>query len=148
MLSYLRKSGAVLLLALSACATPAEPPLPPTTIQLNMKGAPDMNDGAPARVKIYYLNSAEAFQFADFFTVFGEPESALGTDLVAVDEFQLAPGRTVTDIKSFDTPPAAIGVVAAFRDIGSTGFLAVAPIAPNSVNSVQVILTGNIATIQ
>lgn len=146
MFSKISKYAGAMLLALSACTTAPEPSL--TTVQLGISGATDMNGGAPAKVKIYYLNSAATFRSSDFFAVFGEPEATLGTDLIAVDEFQLAPGKTVTDTRNFDTPPVAIGVVAAFRDVGGAGFLAVKPLSPDAVNAVRVTLTGNTAAIQ
>ena len=156
-----------LVLALSACTPPALPDgqngqnrstlsrlsdltgltQAPTSAQLSITGASSMNGGAPARVKVYYLNAQDTFSSADFFAVFDQPEQTLGADLVAVDEFQLAPGRTVTDLKSFGTPPAAIGVVAAFRDVGGT-FSAVKPLVPNAPNPVQITLAGNTVTIR
>ena len=122
----------------AACSAPA--PLS-TGVALSISGASDMNGGAPAQVKVFYLSNANQFRSADFFSVFDTPET-LGTDLVEVNTFSLAPGRTVTDAKSFAQAPAAIGVVAAFRDINGR-FLAVKPLTPNAPNGVSVILTGN-----
>lgn len=134
------------LLALAACASPPPPPTP-TVVELGITGAADMNDGAPARVKVYYLKAPAAFAAADFFALFEAPEATLGADLLDIDELQLAPGRMVTASKSFDTPPAALGVVAAFRDVGGPGFRAIQPLAPNTANTVPVTLTGNTVVI-
>ncbi|MEM0924088.1 MAG: type VI secretion system lipoprotein TssJ [Pseudomonadota bacterium] len=139
MVSKLWKCAAVLVLALGACA---EPP-PPTTVQLSVAGAEDMNGGLPAKVKVYYLLSTAKFNGTDFFAVFDQPEATLGADLAAVDEYLLAPGKSVADAKSFDLTPVAIGVVAAFREIGQPGWRATAPLAPNSANPVAVTLSGN-----
>lgn len=158
------------LLALSACGAPSVPNTSnignsadpkrsqivsritdlfeaPTSAQISITGAANMNGGAPARVKVYYLNATATFQSSDFFAVFDAPEQTLGSDLIAVEEFQLAPGRNVSDLKGFEVPPAAIGVVAAFRNIDGQ-FLAIKPIVPNSPNTVQVTLTGNTVSIQ
>jgi type VI secretion system protein VasD len=170
MLSTIRFAAIPFMLALSACGAPSTPNPPnlpnnadpnrsqivsritdlfeaPTSAQINITGAADMNGGTPARVKVYYLNSTAAFQSADFFAVFDRPEETLGADLIAVEEFQLAPGRNISELKGFEVPPAAIGVVAAFRDINGQ-FLAVKPVIPNSQNPVQVTLSGNTVTIR
>lgn len=114
----------------------------PTAVALSITGGADMNGGAPAEVKVYYLADASAFRAADFFAVFETPEATLGDDLLSLSQFGLAPGRIVTDSQSFASPPAAIGVVAAFRDINGA-FLATHPLVPNAPNPVQVTLTGN-----
>ena len=59
-----------------------------------------------------------------------------------VSAFSLVPGRNVTDSKRFLQPPAAIGVVAAFRDINGR-FLAVKPLVADTLNPVAVTLSGN-----
>ncbi|WP_299204562.1 type VI secretion system lipoprotein TssJ [uncultured Tateyamaria sp.] len=135
------------VLALVTLAGCAERGPAPTTVALSIIGAPDMNGGAPAQVKVYYLNDTAAFRSADFFAVFEESEATLAGDLVAVSPFSLAPGRTVNDAQSFANPPAAVGVVAAFRDINGM-FLAVRTLAPNAPNLVQVTLTGNSVAIR
>lgn len=123
---------------LTACAGgPAE-----TTVDLAITGAADMNGGAPAQVKVYYLNDASAFRSADFFTVFNTPEAALGEALVQVNEFSLIPGRKVSDRRSFLQAPRAVGIVAAFRNINGP-FLDAKPLVPGAANTVAVTLSGN-----
>lgn len=141
------KIAAVLTLALSACAEPPPPPPPPTTVALSVAGGADMNGGAPAKVKVYYLSSTAKFNAADFFAVFGEPEATLGADLIAVDEYLLAPGKSVADAKSFDVKPVAVGVIGAFRDVGQPGWRAVKPIVANAENPISVALSGNTVTV-
>lgn len=137
-------AGTALIAGLTACA---EPPPPPTTVTLGIAGAATMNGGAPAKVKVYYLASTAKFDVADFFALFDQPEATLGPDLIAIDEYLLAPGKEVADQKSFDLKPAAIGVVAAFRDIGQPGWRAKAPLKPNAENPVAVTLDGNTVAI-
>ncbi|MDO6590554.1 MULTISPECIES: type VI secretion system lipoprotein TssJ [Rhodobacterales] len=148
MIPDIRKLTGAAFLAVAACgAGPEIQPPAQTGVQLSITGAANMNGGAPAKVKVYYLSDAAAFRAADFFAVFDTPDVTLGADLVAVSEFQLAPGRTVTDTKTFATPPAAVGVVAAFRDIDGT-FLAVKPLVPNALNPTRITLSGNSVTIR
>lgn len=141
---HFAKLAAILTFALAGCATaPSE-----TTVQLSINGTADMNGGAPAQVKVYYLTSPETFASADFFALFNQPEATLGQDLVAVDEYQLAPGRTVTDVASVPLTATSVGVVAAFRDIDNSTFKAVRPLVPGAVNSLQVTLSGNTVSAQ
>lgn len=133
-----------LIAGLTACA---EPPPPPTTVALGIVGGAGMNGGAPAKVKVYYLASTAKFEASDFFAVFDTPEATLGADLVSVDEYLLAPGKEEKDAKSFPAPPVAIGVIAAFRNIGQPGWRAVAPLAPNTANPIVVTLAGDAVTI-
>ncbi|MEP2639846.1 type VI secretion system lipoprotein TssJ [Roseobacter sp.] len=131
--------------ALGACASQGPTP---TDVALSITGAADMNGGAPAQVKIYYLADARVFRAADFFALFEVPETTLGDDLIATQTFGLAPGRIITNTQSFaTTPPAAIGVVAAFRDIDGA-FSATRTLMPNASNTVAITLTGNRVTIR
>ncbi|QPH54097.1 type VI secretion system lipoprotein TssJ [Pontivivens ytuae] len=143
---YTGRFTAALVLTLAACA-PVPEPAPTTQVALTIAAAPDMNGGLPAQAKVYYLAAPGTFGASDFFAVFQEPEATLGAELMDVDEVQLAPGGTFTDLRSFDTPPGAIGVVVAFRDIGGA-FLDVQPLAPNASNVVEISVSGNTVVIR
>ncbi|WP_413205851.1 type VI secretion system lipoprotein TssJ [Rhodospirillum sp. A1_3_36] len=145
-MSWKSLPGAIVsLLLLVACAAP---PPPPTSVNLTITGGSDMNGGAPAQVKVYYLASPAGFGTGDFFALFDSPEATLGPDLIAVDTFQLAPERTVTNSRKFTTNPTAVGVVAAFRAIDGATFKALRPLTPNARNPVTVTLSGNRVVIQ
>ncbi|MTH98019.1 type VI secretion system lipoprotein TssJ [Roseibium sp. RKSG952] len=133
------------LLVLTGCVSTSPSP---TTVDLAITGSANMNGGAPAKVKVYYLASTAEFGSADFFTLFNTPEAALGGSLVAMDEFQLAPGRTVTGIRSVNGTPTAVGVVAAFRDIDNARFKSVRSLKPNAANRVRVTVLGNSVSVQ
>ena len=138
--------AAISAATLAACAPPPPPPPPPpapTAVALTITGAADMNGARPAKVKVYYLASAAGFGSADFFALFDTPEAVLGADLLAKDEYTLAPGRTVEDSKQFPTPPSAIGIVAGFRDVGGPGWHAVVSLTPNAPNPIAARLSGN-----
>ncbi|MBA83174.1 type VI secretion system lipoprotein TssJ [Thalassobius sp. S69A] len=130
---------------LAACAGPSD-----TSVQLTLTGAADMNGGAPAQAKVYYLADSSVFASADFFAVFNDPQATLGTDLIEVKTYQLSPGRTIADTASFPAgapAPKAIGIVGAFRNINGR-FLAVRPLSPNASNPVQASLSGNSVTLR
>ncbi|WP_339948155.1 type VI secretion system lipoprotein TssJ [uncultured Albimonas sp.] len=133
-------AAAALTLTLAACGGPPPPP-PPTTATLSLTGAPGMNGGLPAKVKVYWLRAPARFEGADFFALFGDAQEALGPDLIAVDEHLLAPGETLGSVRTFDRPaetPAVVGVVAGFRDVGQPGWSATAPLTPNAANPLAV----------
>ncbi|MEM9784720.1 MAG: type VI secretion system lipoprotein TssJ [Pseudomonadota bacterium] len=133
--------------ALAACSTP---PPEPTTVALTLNGTPEMNGGAPAAVRVYYLASTANFEAGDFFALFDDPEGSLGQDLVQSDRYLLSPGGNVQDNKLFQpaVSPTAIGVIAGFRDIDQPGWRAVLPLAPNVANEVAVTLDQNTVAIQ
>ncbi len=128
-----------LALALAACA---EPPPAPTTVALTITGGPEMNGGAPARIRVYYLNSDANFIAADFFALYDEGEATLGQDLVTIDEYLLAPGETLTDEKVFDAAVPHMGVVAGLRDIDRPGWKATQDLAPRAPNAIGLTVTG------
>lgn len=138
-------AAALSILVLSGCVSGGPSP---TTVDLAITGAANMNGGAPAKVKVYYLASPATFQSSDFFSLFNSAEATLGTDLIAVDEFQLAPGRTQSDVRSVNGTPTAIGVVAAFRDIDGARFKAVKSLVPNADNRVRVTVSGTTVSVR
>ncbi|MEM6549381.1 MAG: type VI secretion system lipoprotein TssJ [Pseudomonadota bacterium] len=138
--------AAGVLLAVAACG--GDEPPPPTTVGLTVTGGADMNGGAPAKVKVYYLSSTSAFVAADFFALFDQPEATLGPALIGIDEYLLTPGAAVNDAKTFPAaPPAAIGTVAAFRSVDQPGWRATKAIAPNAENLIAVTIDGQTVTI-
>lgn len=126
---------------LTACAPPPEPPKP-TTVALEIVGEPDMNGGAPVRVKVFYLKSEAAFQTADFFALDGNAAGVLGQDLIAVDEYALTPGGTAAATKSFDQPVPHIGAVAGLRDVDRPGWKATTALAPRAPNAMRLTVDG------
>lgn len=136
-----RLTALILVGLVASCAEPPPPP-PPTTVTLNVTGGADMNGGAPAKVKVYYLNSTAKFKVSDFFALFDNAQATLGPDLVAVDEYLLAPGKVETDQKIFKVEPAAIGIVAAFKSVDQPGWRVSKALVPNAENPIAATLNG------
>jgi len=80
----------------------------------------DSGRAAPIMVRLYELKSATAFQSADFFTLHDDDRKAAGADVLAVDEFILRPGGTETIRRKANPSTKAIGVLAAYRDLGKS----------------------------
>jgi type VI secretion system protein VasD len=130
-MSWCRVFGAVLacaVLALAGCA--AKPPKPVAAKALVL-ASPTVNPDASGRpspvvVRVYQLRGDAEFNGADFFAVFDHEKETLGASLILREERTLNPGEKA----EFDMPvsPDArfVGAVAAFRDIRSTRWKALA----------------------
>lgn len=116
-------------LALAACASgPPKPSKARMTVTAQADVNPDA-DGRPSPVvvRVYQLQQDAKFANADFFAIFDDEQQALGADLLARDEIELAPGESKQ--LQFDVKGEAkfLGVVAAYRDIRNSQWRAVQP---------------------
>lgn len=72
---------------------------------------------SPVNIIVFQLASADAFNNADFFSLF-EPEAAvLGGDVLARTQILLQPGEVREWVADFEKETRFVGVIAAFRDI-------------------------------
>lgn len=111
---------ALVLPALLACITP--PPPPPTRVQMTVEASPDANPDqagrpSPVVVRVYELTGPSSFQEGDFFQLFEQPETTLGSDLRDVSDIVVAPGGRETLAKELSPDTRYIGILANFRDI-------------------------------
>ena len=72
---------------------------------------------SPVTLIIFQLKSADAYQNADFFSLYAPDSGPLGGDLIARSQRMLQPGQSFDIEEQFDEEARFIGVVAAFRDI-------------------------------
>jgi len=122
---------AIGLLALASCGSaPPNPVKAEAVVLAVVSAAADVNpdaDGSPKPVvlRVYQLKADASFANADFFALYDQEQETLGADLLAREEFVLAPGdsRKV----EFGVQPDArfIGVAAAFRDIRNADWRAI-----------------------
>jgi len=74
---------------------------------------------SPVNLIVFQLASGDAFDNADFFSLF-EPDAAiLGGDMLGRTQIMLQPGEVREWVAEFSKETRFIGVVAAFRDIES-----------------------------
>jgi type VI secretion system protein VasD len=127
----------------SKAPPPPPPPPKPGTLSINLSASGTVNPSAnnrpsPVVVRVYELKTSAQFESADFLSLYEKDQSVLGADIVAREEFVLAPG----DKKSINKPLAAdtkfIGVVAAFRDLERARWRAFVAVAPNKTNVVTI----------
>ncbi|MGW8392305.1 type VI secretion system lipoprotein TssJ [Pseudoduganella sp. HUAS MS19] len=128
------------LLILGACASG---PPKPALIKANVTVAGDVNPDArgrasPVVLRLFELKNLGAFQSADFFSLLERDKEALGSELLAREEFTLRPGER----KQFDRPLQAdtrfVAVVAAFRDLEKSSWRAAIPVHASQTMPVSI----------
>ncbi|WP_180735457.1 type VI secretion system lipoprotein TssJ [Paraburkholderia sp. PGU19] len=108
----------VTAISLSGCAA-TERSLPiPYAITFHV--APDVNPDNAARpspivLQIFRLKSAAGFDGADYFSLQGKTQGAVGDELLGVDRLILRPGESRTVRYSGDLDARNVGVVAGYR---------------------------------
>jgi type VI secretion system protein VasD len=89
-------------------------------------------------VRIYELKSAAGFNSADFMSLYQRDQAQLAADMIAKEEFVLAPGETKTFAKTLAPDTRFIGVVAAYRDIEHAKWRSVVAVQPNQPQKLTV----------
>lgn len=123
-----RALAALLLPALlGACGvfsdgSEAPPQKEPAKLDIAIRADADLNldvkgRGAPMLLRVYELKSEVAFQEADFFALQKTDKAALGSDLLAVDQFIIRPGETRKIVRRSHPATTAIGFFAGYRDL-------------------------------
>ncbi|NML18270.1 type VI secretion system lipoprotein TssJ [Azohydromonas caseinilytica] len=130
-------------LALGGCAGKPPPPPPPTLVVGSIEAAADLNPSisrrpSPLLVRVYELKSATAFNNADFVSLYQRDQAELGADLVAREEFMLAPGSSRPIERTLAPEVRFIGVLGAFRDLEHATWRSVLPVEPNRTQQVRI----------
>lgn len=138
--------GFALAVGLSACGgdEPMPPPPPeqqasPTTAEVLIVASPLLNPDAngrpsPVVVRLYELSTASSFNASDFYQLYETPEDTLGADLLAKEQLILQPGELRTVARNLKPETTALGMIVAYRFIGSADWRAVVAIEPNQQN--------------
>ena len=118
-LAFQLAAAAAVALALAGCATP---PPKPTQVAATIQASDRVNPSSsqrpsPLLLRVYELKTAAAFNAADFMSLYQRDKAELGADLVAKEEFVLAPGESKNFAKTLAPDTRFLGVVAAFRDV-------------------------------
>jgi type VI secretion system protein VasD len=142
------------LLILGCASTPEpEPPPPPTVVNLQIESAGVINpDGsgntAPVMLRIYELRESSGFDSADFFALFDREQATLAADLVRKQELLIKPGESKTLSIKPDDDVRAVGFFAAFRQLDTAQWRAVAPVTAHETRLFTVKLEANRLTVQ
>jgi type VI secretion system protein VasD len=94
-----------------------------TTVELTLVGGPALNPNSQGRaspvvVRIFDLAAAQPFESVDFQALFDHPGDSLKVDLIAQEELVLRPGEILERNRTLQPGVRALGVAAAFRDLG------------------------------
>ena len=131
-----RAIGAAVLCAVLAGAAlngcKATVPLP-TPVTGTIQGASELNPSvsqrpSPLLLRVYELKSPTAFNQADFMALYQADQATLGADLVAREEFMLAPGEIRPYRKTLAPETRFIGVVAAYRNLEQATWRTIVPV--------------------
>jgi type VI secretion system protein VasD len=130
----------VIALLVSACASaPPKPASVTGTIEASTQVNPSASRRpSPLLIRIYELKSATTFNGADFMSLYQRDQAELAADMLAKEEFVLAPGETKTFAKTLAPETHFLGVVAAYRDVEHAKWRSVVAIQPNQPQKVTV----------
>jgi type VI secretion system protein VasD len=119
---------AALVLAVLGCSSTPKP----TPAKITLAAAGDVNPDieghpAPIVVRIYELKEEGGFNSTDYFRLIDREQEALGSSLIAREEYELQPGET--RILELKIPPEAhfLGAAAGFRDLNNSHWKALLP---------------------
>ena len=119
---------ALVLEVVAGCASAPKPVQAKAAVVAAANVNPDIESHpAPIVVRVYELKEEGAFKNADYFKLMDREQEALGTSLVAREEYELQPGESRTwDLK---IPPEVhfLGVAAGYRDLANSSWKAVLP---------------------
>lgn len=117
------KNLLLLTLLLSGCSSaPEKPEQPPTIVNtkitVSLQANPDIdNRASPIAIRIFELKSLGKYSESDFYGLYDNYESVLGSDLLASEQFNLNPGDIHNLKQTTSTGTQYIAVIAAFRDL-------------------------------
>lgn len=133
-------AAAVSLLGLAGCGgQPPKPEPDPTIVQLDLLADPSANAdargrGTPVVVRYYLLQSAAAFEGADFFSLFERDEALLASAKVQREQVTLTPGQKYTTELRPRENANFLGVFVAYREVNRTRWRATARIPQNKTS--------------
>lgn len=141
------------LIALTACAimAPKQTPqivpkeTPQTATQLNLIATDNLNPniaGAPSPIVLilYELTEPALFEEADFNLLFYGDSKALGEEVLARQEFRLAPGEIIRTFRVLDPNTTNLGFVAGYRQIEQKRWRLLTGVRPQTVQEHVVVI--------
>ncbi|HTW70710.1 MAG TPA: type VI secretion system lipoprotein TssJ [Acetobacteraceae bacterium] len=135
--------GAAALTLLAALAGCSSPPPPPTVVNLTLTATADVNpnssgQAAPVAVRVYQLESTNAFDNAEFFPLFNDDKTALKTTLVERDDYILPPGTTKTVTLKPKDQVTDLGIFAAYQNFQQVKWRTDVPVPAHKTTTVTV----------
>lgn len=115
----------------------------PTLVEVTFTAAPDVNPDpsgrpSPIFVRFYQLAATGTFETADYFQLHDKEAAILGPSLLDRQELPLTPGTSQKIEITAKPGTAAIGIVAAYRDIDRAQWRAKAAIPSGKKTKIEV----------
>lgn len=112
------------LLVLVSCAAPAAKK---NNVSLTLVASPNLNPdingrASPLSLTFYQLKNSSSFKKSDYMSLVENSKSILGRDLVATNTLTIRPGQTLVFDYSVSEGERALGIVAGYRVIDSSGW--------------------------
>lgn len=113
----------------------------PTRIDLNITGSDTLNPDlhgrpSPIVLRIYELKNPVAFEHAEFFALYQQPQETLSLDLVAQEELELRPGEQ-RRLKLTTHEGNYLAVLAAYRNMPEADWRTVVPLRAGKANALD-----------
>ena len=122
-------AAAIIALALTACSSTPKPTQVSGAIAASASVNPSVSKRpSPVLVRVYELKSANAFNAADFVSLYQRDQAELGADVVSREEMTLQPGEKRPYSKTLAADTRFIAVFAAYRDLEHARWRAVVPV--------------------
>jgi type VI secretion system protein VasD len=133
----LATAGLIGATTLAGCSSTARQVPVPYAIMLSADPQvnPDTNERpSPIQVNVYELKSPGNFQSRDYYALTGDPQTALGKDLLNTDQVIVKPGETQTVERPGNPDARVVGIVAGYRDLENSQWRLVIPL-PEAQNT-------------
>ncbi len=130
----------------TGCSTVGEIVDRDTTVTLNIIAATDVNpneDGraSPVILNFYALENERQFEQEDFITLYQDPDSVLGRDLIFTTKFkEFTPGEDRVETLTLDNRTRYIGIMAEFIRYEDAATKIVMPIDAHTGNKLRVFI--------
>ena len=141
---------AVTVAAVAAgCARGPKPT--PIGVTLNADAGINPNDegkASPVVVRLYELKGLKAFNSASYFDIMDDDAKALGSDMIAGQEYEMTPGQEQKYDRDVSAEATHIGVVAGFRNIQSAKWRDSIELKQEKQNDFVIFVTGQSVRIE
>lgn len=112
------------ILGVISCASPSPKK---NSVSLILVASSDLNPDingrpSPLALTIYQLASTSSFRKSDYMSLAEKSKSTLGKDLIAMNTVTIRPGQMIELEQSINVGECALGIVAGYRVIDTSGW--------------------------
>lgn len=134
----------ITLLFLSACSSTPDP----TYVALTLNASSDLNPDhvdrpSPLVIKVIEISSITSFENAEFFDLYNNAKSTLGSDFIAEEELILRPGDKKTIKLKLDVKGQYLAVIGAYQNIDEANWHYIYTVEQQEAQKIELIATSN-----